>query len=185
MPITRREFFKASGVTAAGTFLGGVSFLSGCSKTDKLKGSRETTTICPYCAVGCGIIVSSRNGKVINTEGDPDHPINRGALCSKGNALYQVAINPVDKRLKKVQYRKPGSSKWETISWEKAIDMIAKRVKNTRDRTFVEKENGITVNRTNGLVGLGGAGLDNEECYAWSKFARLMGISYLEHQARI
>ena len=186
MPVTRRDFLKLSSVTAAGAFFGGTSFLTGCkSYPDKLKGAKESTTVCPYCGVGCGIIVSARGGKVINVEGDPDHPINRGSLCSKGNALYQVAVNPIQKRLTKVQYRKPGGTQWEEISWEKAIKMIARRVKDTRDKTFVEKEGAYTVNRAQGLVGLGGAALDNEECYVWSKFARLMGISYLEHQARI
>jgi len=186
MPVTRRDFLKLSGVTTAGAFFGGISFLSGCNKaSDKLSGAKESTTVCPYCGVGCGLIVSAKNGKIINVEGDPDHPINRGSLCSKGNAIYQIAVNPIKKRLDKVQYRKPGGTKWEEISWEKALDMISKRVKDTRDRTFIEKEGGYVVNRAAGLVGLGGAALDNEECYAWSKFARLMGISYLEHQARI
>ena len=185
MAVTRRDFLKLSGTTAAGAFLGGVSFLSGCKGSNKLKGTKETTTICPYCGVGCSIIVSAREGNIVNVEGDPDHPINLGTLCSKGNALYQVAQNPIKRRLDKVQYRKAGGTKWEEISWDQAIDMIAKRAKDTRDETFVEKEKGYTVNRTNGLVGLGGAALDNEECYVWSKFARIMGISYLEHQARI
>ena len=186
MPITRRSFLKLSGATTAGAFLGGMSFLSGCKKAPgKLEGAKETTTICPYCGVGCGIIVSARNGKVINTEGDPDHPINKGSLCSKGNALYQVAVNPIKRRLDKVLYRRPGGSSWEEISWPVAMKKIARRVKDTRDNTFVEKEGRYTVNRASGLVGLGGAALDNEECYVWSKFARIMGISYLEHQARI
>lgn len=184
MPITRREFFKLSGMTAAGAFVGGVSFLNGCKNTPvKLEGARESTTICPYCGVGCGLIVSTKNGKVVNIEGDPDHPINQGSLCSKGSALYQVANN--DRRLKKVLYRKPFATEWEEISWDDAIKRIARKIKTTRDETFIEKEGDVVVNRTAGLAGLGGAGLDNEECYAWSKFARTLGISYLEHQARI
>lgn len=186
MPITRRNFLKLSGVTTAGAFLGGVSFLSGCKKRpDKLRGTTESTTICPYCGVGCGLIVSARNGKVVNIEGDPDHPINRGSLCSKGSALQQIAVNPIKRRLDKVQYRKPGGTQWEEITWDRAISMIAKKVKDVRDKTFVEKEGNIIVNRAAGLAGLGGAALDNEECYLWSKFARMIGISYLEHQARI
>jgi len=186
MPVTRRNFLKLSGTATAGAFFGGTSFLTGCKQVPaKLQGAKETTTICPYCGVGCGLVVSARNGKVINIEGDPDHPINRGSLCSKGNALYQVAVNPIKKRLDKVQYRKPGGTKWEEITWETAIKKIAKKVKDTRDNTFIEKEGKYTVNRASGLVGLGGAALDNEECYVWSKFARIMGISYLEHQARI
>ena len=84
-----------------------------------------------------------------------------------------------------MRYRRPGGTEWEEITWDRAIDMIAERVKKTRDQSFVAQDNGVTVNRTTGLVGLGGAALDNEECYLWTKFARIMGITYLEHQARI
>jgi anaerobic selenocysteine-containing dehydrogenase len=184
MPISRRDFLRLSGVTAAGTFLGGVSFLSGCkSVPNKLRGTKESTTICPYCGVGCGLIVSVRNGKIVNIEGDPDHPINQGTLCSKGSALYQVGVNT--RRLDKVLYRKPFGTDWEEISWEKAIRMIAQRVKATRDATFVEKDGDLVVNRVAGIASLGGAALDNEECYVLSKFARIIGITSLEHQARI
>jgi len=177
---------KLTGATAAGAFFGGSTFLTGCrSYPDKLRGARESTTICPYCGVGCGLIVSSRDGKVINVEGDPDHPINLGTLCPKGNAIYQIARNPIKRRLDRVLYRKPMSDTWEEISWEKAIAMIARKVKDTRDATFIDNENGVTVNRSGGLFSLGGAALDNEECYVVSKFARLLGISYLEHQARL
>ncbi|HRS64110.1 MAG TPA: twin-arginine translocation signal domain-containing protein, partial [Spirochaetota bacterium] len=158
MPVTRRNFLKLSGATAAGAFLGGTSFLTGCGSTsvDKLKGAKESTTICPYCGVGCGLIVSTRGGKIINIEGDPDHPINQGSLCAKGNAIYQIAINPIKRRLDKVQYRRPGGDKWEEISWDQAIKMIARRVKDTRDKTFIEKDNnGVTVNRASGLFSLG------------------------------
>jgi len=186
MPVTRRNFLKLSGTTAAGAFLGGTTFLTGCKTAPKkLKGATESTTICPYCGVGCGLVVSARNGKIINMEGDPDHPINRGTLCSKGNAIYQVAQNPIKRRLDKVQYRKSGGTEWEEISWDVAIKKMARSIKDSRDKTFVEKEGAYTVNRAAGLVGLGGAALDNEECYAWTKFARTIGISYLEHQARI
>ncbi len=184
MSVTRKDFLKLSGVTAAGAFFGGVSFLGGCKAApDKLKGTKESTTICPYCGVGCGLIVSTRNGKIVNIEGDPDNPINQGSLCSKGSALYQVANN--DRRLSKVQYRKPYGTEWEEISWEDAIKKIARKVKDTRDATFVEKEGDVFVNRAAGIASMGGAALDNEECYALSKFARVLGISYLEHQARI
>lgn len=185
MPVTRRNFLQLSGATAAGAFLGGTSFLTGCKPYEKLKGAKETTTICPYCGVGCSLIVSARDGKIINIEGDPDHPINRGSLCSKGASIYQLAANPYKRRLDKVQYRKPGGSEFEEITWDQAFKMISERIKNVRDKTFIEKVKNQPVNRTAGLVGLGGAALDNEECYAWSKFARLMGITNIEHQARI
>lgn len=184
MPVTRREFLKLSGVTAAGAFVGGTAFLSGCkSYPDKMRGTSESTTICPYCGVGCGLIVSARDGKIINIEGDPDHPINQGSLCSKGSALFQVAVN--QRRLTKVLYRKPYGADWEELPWDEAVKRIARRVKDTRDATFQEKDGDMTVNRTPGIASLGGAALDNEECYLLSKFTRTIGITYLEHQARI
>jgi formate dehydrogenase major subunit len=122
-------------------------------------------------------------GKVINIEGDPDHPINRGSLCSKGAALSQIPSN--ERRLTKVRYRAPGSDRWEEKSWSWAIQEIAKRVKATRDATFQATEGANVVNRTLGIAGLGGAALDNEECYTYSKMARAFGVVYLEHQARI
>jgi formate dehydrogenase major subunit len=186
MSVTRREFLSLAGLTTASSFLGGASFAIGCkSFGSKLSGAKESTTICPFCGVGCGIIISAKKGKIINVEGDPDHPINKGALCSKGNALYQIAVNPAKRRLDKVQYRKPGGTEWEEISWDKAIAMISRKIKDTRDATFVEKDGDVTVNRAEGLFSLGGAALDNEEAYAVSKFARTLGITYLEHQARI
>ncbi len=135
------------------------------------------------------MIVHVKDGKVVNIEGDEASPINRGSLCSKGEALFQVANN--DRRLQKVMYRAPGSDHWEEKSWEWSLDRIARLMKETRDRTFAIKEinkkdrKRYTLNRTNGMAILGGAGLDNEECYLLSKFARSMGVIYLEHQARL
>jgi len=187
MKISRRGFLGAAGASTLGgavTFLG---FPKSAKAADvpeiKTLKTKESTTICPYCGVGCGLIVSSREGKVINIEGDPDHPINEGSLCSKGMALFQIAVN--DRRLQKVKYRAPGSSEWEEKSWDWTLSEIAKRVKKTRDATFLQKEDDKIVNRTNGIACLGGAALDNEECYLLSKFARSVGITYLEHQARI
>lgn len=183
MPVSRRDFLKLTGMTAAGAFVGGSSFLTGCKSADKLSGAKESTTICPYCGVGCGLIVSTRGGKIINIEGDPDHPINMGSLCSKGSALYQVEMNK--RRLEKVRYRKPFGTDWEEITWEDAFKKMARRLKDTRDATFIEKDGGTTVNMTPAVASLGGAALDNEECYALAKFMRTMGLTYLEHQARI
>ena len=187
MKISRRGFLGAAG---AGTIGGAIGVL-GFPKTGnaasiaeiKTLETTESTTICPYCGVGCGLIVSTREGKVINIEGDPDHPINEGSLCSKGMALFQIAVN--ERRLQKVKYRAPGRSEWEEKSWDWALTEIAKRVKKTRDSSFIEKEDDKVVNRTNGIACLGGAALDSEECYLLSKFARSLGITYLEHQARI
>ena len=149
----------------------------------KIAYAKDTTTICPYCAVGCGLIVSSQDGKIINIEGDPDHPINEGALCSKGQSLFQVANN--ERRLAKVKYRAPGAADWEEKDWDWALDKIARNFIKTRNETFVKAENGVTVNRTDGVACLGGAALDNEECYLLVKLARSLGIVYLEHQARL
>jgi formate dehydrogenase major subunit len=133
--------------------------------------------------VGCGQIASVIDGKLVNLEGDPDHPINEGALCSKGAAVAQLHNNP--RRLDKVLYRAPKSAKWEEKTWDWAIENIAAKVKKTRDATFRKDEDGKTVNRTDGIACLGGAALDNEECYLISKAMRSLGVVYLEHQARI
>ena len=183
MKITRREFLKLSGVTAFATI--GIFKLDAITaKAEELRlrirYAKQTTTICPYCAVGCGEIVSVSNGKVINIEGDPDHPINEGSLCSKGSALYQVANN--DLRLTKVKYRAPGSAYWEEKSWNWAIDRISSRIKETRDAALSDGRKG---SRIDSLAAIGGAALDNEECYLYSKFMRALGVVYIEHQARI
>jgi len=189
MNVSRRSFLGATGASALGTAISifGTPGKAQAAKVQEMKTvhSTESTTICPYCGVGCGLIVSTsiQEGKVVNIEGDPDHPINEGSLCSKGLALYQVAVN--ERRLGKVRYRARGSDVWEEKSWEWALSEIAKRIKETRDESFVEREDGKVVNRTDGIACLGGAALDNEECYLYSKLARAMGITYLEHQARI
>jgi formate dehydrogenase major subunit len=153
----------------------------------KTKYAKETNTICCYCAVGCGAIVhTSRkgDGRVINIEGDPDHVINRGSLCSKGAALAQLVEN--DSRITEPMYRAPYSQKWEKVSWEWALTEIAKRVKATRDATF-ESTNakGEVVNRAGGIASVGSAALDNEECWIYQALIRAIGVTYIEHQARI
>jgi formate dehydrogenase major subunit len=191
MDITRRQFLLGGGAAAAGLAISGKS--ANARDIDapalRIKGLKSTTTVCPFCAVGCGMIVHAKDGKVVNIEGDDLNPINKGSLCSKGEALFQVANN--DRRLQKVMYRSPGSNSWEEKSWDWALDRIAKLMKETRDRTFKSKETNkkdgkqYTLNRTEGMAVLGGAGLDNEECYLLSKFARSMGLIYVEHQARL
>jgi formate dehydrogenase major subunit len=151
--------------------------------TSPLRG-RITTTICPFCSVGCGLLVTVADGKVANLAGDPDHPINEGATCSKGAALSQIANS--DRRVTKVLYRAPGSAAWEEKDWDWTLHRIARRVKETRDATFLARDDqGRTVNRTMGLASLGGAALDNEECYSLSKLARALGLVYLENHARL
>lgn len=186
MGISRRDFLKyTGGVAVAGTAIGLTPRESQArERENRIKGAKVTTTICPYCAVGCGMIVHTKNGKVINIEGDPDHPINQGSLCSKGASLYQVANNPT--RVKKPMYRAPGANKWKEVEWDWAFDEIAKRIKKTRDESFVEKNaKGQIVNRCNGIASVGSAALDNEECYILQKWLRSLGLVYIEHQARI
>ncbi len=184
MLTTRRDFLKISGGTtgAALTGLFGMKPVKALAEDVQLRirYAQQSTTICPYCAVGCGQIVSASNGKIINVEGDPDHPINEGALCSKGSALYQVANN--ERRLRKVMYRSPGSNHWEEKSWDWAIDRISRRIKETRDAGLAD---GREANRIDTMAAIGGAALDNEECYLYTKFMRALGVVYLEHQARI
>jgi formate dehydrogenase major subunit len=145
----------------------------------------EKTTICPYDASGCGFIVAADNGKVVNIEGDPEHPVNRGAACAKGASMRQLsADNPW--RLSKVLYRRPGGSDWEEKDWDWTLDTIARRLKDTRDASFIEKDGqGNIVNRTEAIANLGGSALDNEECYLLAKLTRALGVVYLEHHARI
>ncbi len=184
MVMTRRDFFKVSGVTTGAALAGMFGTKSAEAKAEdtrlRIRYAKQTTTICPYCAVGCGQIVSASKGKVINVEGDPDHPINEGALCSKGSALYQVANN--ERRLTRVKYRAAGSDHWEQKSWNWAINRISMRIKETRDAGLAD---GRKVNRIDTIAALGGAALDNEECYLYSKFMRALGVAYIEHQARI
>lgn len=189
MKISRRTFLKVSGAAVGGTLIGGlgVDLLKptvSYTQPLKIKYAKETSTICPYCAVGCGQIVSTREGKMINVEGDPDHPINQGSLCSKGSALAQIANNP--RRLSKVLYRRPGGTAWEERPWDWALGQIARRIKATRDANWVERDKrGYLVNRTEAIASLGGAALDNEECYLLVKMLRALGLVYIEHQARI
>jgi formate dehydrogenase major subunit len=134
--------------------------------------------------VGCSIIVSTRNGKVINTEGDPDSPINKGSLCSKGGSIYQMAVN--ENRLSKPLYREPFGTAWKEVEWEWALEKIADNVKRSRDASFkATNEKGELVNRTEGIASVGSAAMDLEECYTYQKFLRGLGLVYIEHQARI
>jgi formate dehydrogenase major subunit len=188
MDATRREFLARLGVGGAS----GAAAFGGATPAEaaptpipppKTAGAAETTTVCPFCGVGCGQVVSVKNGQVVSIEGDPRHPINEGTLCSKGAAAAQVTNNPL--RLKVPLYRAPGGDRWEEKSWDWMLPRIAARVKATRDASFQTEVAGVTVNRTEAIASLGGAALDNEECYLLAKLMRALGIVYLEHQARI
>jgi formate dehydrogenase major subunit len=195
MTVSRREFLAISGAVGAGFALSTLgidmspvkAYAEELKKIDKMKSATQSTTICPYCAVGCGLICSTdtKAKKIINIEGDPDHPINEGALCAKGASLFQTTANNPH-RLQKVLYRAPGSDKWQEKSWEWALSEIAKRVKATRDANFIEKNaKGEDVNRVEAIAHIGSAALDNEELWPLQAMMRALGLVYIEHQARI
>jgi formate dehydrogenase major subunit len=141
-------------------------------------------SVCPYCGVGCGQLVYHKNGKLISIEGDPDSPVSRGRLCPKGSDTYELHAHPG--RLKNVKYRRSYSRVWEELDLETAMDMVADRVWESRERTFVEKENGGTVMHTLGICHLGGATMDIEENYLIRKlFTGGLGMNCISNQARI
>jgi formate dehydrogenase major subunit len=180
---TRRQFLK--GLTTGTVAIGALS-QSGCGPAVpllKTRGATDTTTVCPFCGVGCGQVVSTRGGQVINIEGDPGHPISEGTLCSKGAAAIQVVNN--SRRLQKVLYRGPRGTAWEEKTWDWALERIAARIKDTRDKTFKTSVDGRVVNRTEAIACLGGSALDNEEAYLLVKLMRALGLVYIEHQARL
>lgn len=196
--ISRRGFLKGlGGVAAFGSTISGMDLLGGKSKALagelKIKYGTERMTVCPYCGVGCGILVYAEDNKVIYVEGDPDSPINEGALCSKGAAINDFThVMRKGKRvenklrLKKVLYRAPKSKTWEEKEWKWAIKEIAKRIKATRDATFEERNaQGVTVNRTFGMANFGSAALENEENYLFHKFVRGLGLINIDHHARL
>lgn len=161
----------------------------------KLVNTDEIPNICCYCSGGCGTMCSVRDGELINIEGDPDHPVNRGGLCSKGSAQFSVHTifddvtdekRPNPNRQVDPMVRRPGSSEWEVLTWDEAIDEISRKIKDTRDASYIEKdENGVTVNRNEGIAELGAAMLDNEEAYLVQKLMRALGVVYIDHQARV
>lgn len=187
MHVTRRSFLKISGTLLATSGIGiSLKPVSAHAKPLKIKYAKETTTVCPYCSVGCSIIISTTSyGKVINTEGDPNSPINAGALCSKGSSLSQMSINNTN-RLTKPLYRAPYESEWKEVTWEWALDRTARNVKKSRDASYrLINDKGQSVNRTEGIASVGSAAIDNEECFLYQKFLRGLGLVYIEHQARI
>jgi formate dehydrogenase major subunit len=145
---------------------------------------RVVKSVCPFCAVGCGQRVFVQDGVVSQIEGDPDSPISRGRLCPKGSATKGYVTSPL--REYKVKYRRPYGTKWEELSLERAMDMIADRVIETRRETWQETDSeGRLLNRTLGIASLGGATLDNEENYLMKKLFTGLGIVSVENQARI
>jgi formate dehydrogenase major subunit len=189
----RRAFLKGSAAAVGGAVALGFDLSKARAEMRQLKISRttETRSTCPYCAVSCGVIVHTLGDRaknvmpaVVHVEGDPDHPINRGTLCPKGATLKDDIENP--RRLMVPKVRRAGSDHWEEISWDDAIQQIARHIKTTRDRTFVTKNaKGQTVNRTPGLGMIGGCTDTNEFNYLQWKFITALGIPYRDSQARV
>lgn len=191
MTVNRREWLKLSAGAGAGLAVASVGVdvkeLKADTKRMKLAGTTEFTTACNFCSCGCGMICQVRDGKLVNLEGDPDHVINEGALCSKGAAMTAVPNSP--RRLTRPMYRAPGSDKWQELTWEDALNRVANRMKQVRDANWIATEkdgdNVFPVNRTDAIGFLGGAQNTNEECYLVTKLARLAGTVAVEHQARL
>jgi len=193
MSISRRTFLQTSltGGAALTAFGFDVAPLYAQAKTLKISRTSETRSTCPYCSVSCGVIIHTLGDRaknvvpqVVHVEGDPDHPINRGTLCPKGASLEQEIANA--RRLTKPQVRRPGSDHWEDIGWDQALDEISRRVKSTRDATFVEKDaRGRIVNRCEGIAWNGGCTDTNELNYLVVKTMRSLGVCYFETQARV
>lgn len=191
----RRAFLRRTTGLAGGTLAGlGLDLrpAQAAAQRLKLQGAKEYASVCPYCAVGCGQVVSVRQGQIVNIEGNPDSPINAGTLCPKGSATYQLAVNP--NRLTTVKYRRPYGAVWEDVSLDWAMDRIAERVKATRDASFREWWDGTDaegrpvrkrLNHTPAIASLGGATMDNEWNYLQLKMWRALGGIWLENQARI
>jgi len=193
--VTRREFFKITGATLAGSSLALLGFSPTAALAEvrefKLSRATETRNTCPYCSVACGVIMYSLGDRAKNArssifhiEGDPDHPVNRGTLCPKGSGLIDFIHSP--NRLLQPEYRAPGSDKWQPISWDDALDRIAKLMKADRDANFVTKSaDGLTVNRwlTTGM--LAASASSNEVGYITHKVVRPLGILAFDNQARV
>jgi formate dehydrogenase major subunit len=195
MRVTRREFLTVSGAVGAGMALSSLgidlgplnAYAAEIRKIDKLKTAKQSTSVCCYCSVGCGLICSTdtKTGNIINVEGDPEHPINEGSLCAKGAGTFQTtAAN--EHRLTKVLYRAPYSDKWQEKTWDWAVTQIAKKVKAARDTDFITTNvKGQVVNRLETVAHMGSSNVDNEECWAITAMARALGLVYIDHQARV
>src|SRR3982075_3364060 len=193
MEVSRRTFIKTTLIGGAGVTVFGFDLAPVYAQTQGLKIARttETRSTCPYCSVSCGVIIHTLGDKaknvtaqVVHVEGDPDHPINRGTLCPKGATLKDDITH--SNRLTFPQVRRPGSNKWERISWDEAMKGIARHIKDTRDRTFVAKNaKGETVNRTPGIAWIGGCTDTNEFNFLQWKFITALGVPYRDSQARV
>jgi formate dehydrogenase major subunit len=213
--VSRRDLLKLTVGGGAGLSVGGLldmPALKAATSAMKLSNVREFTTSCNFCSCGCGMIAAVRDGKLLKMEGDYDHIVNRGSLCVKGISMFATHASP--ERLTKPRYRAAGSDQWQEISWDDAITRVAQKLKKTRDETWIatEKVNApdlsadsgssprlesaprfiphdgprdVPVNRTEAIGFMGAAQNTNEECYLFQKAARLLGMAYVEHQARL
>jgi formate dehydrogenase major subunit len=187
--ISRRDFLKIGAAGAGGVGLSALGFdlaqAYQIKQTLRIAGARESHSVCPYCAVGCSLIAfTDDSGKLLQIEGDPDSPVNEGRLCPKGASAMQLAV--AANRVESVLYRGPKATSWKKISWDQAMGMLAQRVKDSRDRTFVTTDaSGNTVNRCEGIAFAGGAAFSSEEGYFATKVMRGLGLVHLEQQARV
>ena len=194
MPLTRRTFVKLTAGGLAGSSLAALGFSPSRAlaevRTFKLAHTSETRNTCPYCSVGCGVILyglgdKSKNARteIIHVEGDPDHPVNRGTLCPKGSSLLDFIHSP--HRLKFPEYRGPGEKEWKRVSWEWAFGRIAKLMKDDRDANFQQKAGDVTVNRWTSVAFLAASASSNETGYISGKVIRALGGVAVDNQARV
>ena len=193
--MNRRQFLKFTGASLAGSSLALIGFTPDVALAEvrayKLARTTETRNTCPYCSVACGLLMYSlgdnaKNAKasIIHIEGDPDHPVNRGTLCPKGAGLIDFIHSP--NRLQYPEYRAPGSDKWQRMTWDDALDRIAKLMKQDRDANFIEKnEQGATVNRWLSTAMLAASASSNEVGYITHKTVRSLGMLGFDNQARV
>lgn len=188
MKSTRRSFLKGVGAGVLCLSLGQLGFDLGEAQAYavklKIEGAKEIISVCPFCSVCCQVIAYVRDGKLVSTEGDPDFPVNEGALCAKGAALFSMYTH--DHRLKKPLYRAPNSDQWVEKDWDWTLAQIARRVKDTRDKDFIFKNaKGQTVNRLDSIFWMGTSHASNEECAAIIQALRGLGVVHVDHQARV
>lgn len=194
MAVTRRQFVKVAAGGLASSSIAALGFSPTRALAEvrqfKLARTSETRNTCPYCSVGCGVILyglgdKAKNARteIIHVEGDPDHPVNRGTLCPKGAGLLDFIHSP--NRLKYPEYRGPGETEWKRVSWEFAVNRIARLMKDDRDKNFLQKSGDVTVNRWPSVAFLAASASSNEAGYITNKVIRAMGMTALDNQARV
>src|SRR5215467_354367 len=191
MQVSRRDFLRISVAAGTGTALSGLvgsgvnlGPVVARAQEMRIKNAKVTPSVCPYCSVGCGTLIHTIDGHIVNIEGDPRSPHNEGTLCPKGAAIFQLHVNP--NRPTKVLHRAPGAADWEEWPLDRAMDRVAELMKQTRDETFIERlPDGKLVNMTPAIFSLGGATLDNEWNHIQQKLLRGLGVVAIENQARI